>query len=205
MTTLVIARHGNTFGPGDVVTRVGGRTDLPLTEAGLEQGRKLGAYLREHALLPSVIYTSQLRRTLQTAAMAQQEMGLAVPLVPLDMFNEIDYGPDENQPEAAVVARLGADALRAWDMDTIVPPGWLVDVEGIRNAWSAFGLQLVQEHAGSTVLVVTSNGIARFAPVLTGDFEGFKARQNLKIATGALCRFEYADDGWTVATWNLKP
>ena len=33
-TRLVVARHGNTFGPKDVVTRVGGRTDLPLVASG---------------------------------------------------------------------------------------------------------------------------------------------------------------------------
>ena len=32
MKTLIIARHGNTFRPGETPTRVGSRTDLPLVE-----------------------------------------------------------------------------------------------------------------------------------------------------------------------------
>jgi transcriptional regulator GlxA family with amidase domain len=32
MTTLIIARHGNTFEDGETPRRVGARTDLPLSE-----------------------------------------------------------------------------------------------------------------------------------------------------------------------------
>ena len=48
MTTLIIARHGNTFNPGDTPTRVGKHTDMPLVEKGEAQGRALGRYLKEH-------------------------------------------------------------------------------------------------------------------------------------------------------------
>lgn len=44
--TLIIARHGNTFGPDDTPTRVGARTDLPLVESGIQQARLLGTHLR---------------------------------------------------------------------------------------------------------------------------------------------------------------
>ncbi|HAO37083.1 MAG TPA: histidine phosphatase family protein, partial [Hyphomonas sp.] len=37
MARLIIVRHGNTFDKGDTVTRVGGRTDLPLSASGLAQ------------------------------------------------------------------------------------------------------------------------------------------------------------------------
>src|SRR5579862_7485718 len=104
-TCLLIARHGNTFGPGDTVRRVG-ITDLPLSDSGLQQGRNLGVYLRQNQLIPDVIFTSTLKRTLQTAEQAQLTMQTHVPVHPLMIFNEIDYGPDENQPEEYVVARV---------------------------------------------------------------------------------------------------
>ena len=34
-TTLIVVRHGNTFNSGDTILRVGGATDLPLTEKGI--------------------------------------------------------------------------------------------------------------------------------------------------------------------------
>lgn len=206
-TTLLIARHGNTFGPGDVITRVGGRTNLPLVESGLEQALRLGKHLSENNLVPDVIFTSNLQRTAQTAAKAQDAMGISITQQTLSIFNEIDYGPDENKPEDEVVARLGEAALKAWDEHGIVPDGWNVDPQQIIDAWLAFGEQVKRDYAGKTVLVVTSNGIARFAPYLTGDFAGFRAQHKIKISTGALCHFENTNGGdvWACKGWNIKP
>lgn len=201
VTRLLVVRHGNTFGPGDVVTRVG-RTDLPLVESGLAQGRMLGRYLKSIGLVPDAIFTSKLQRTVQTAEQAQAELGTALPLTPLTIFNEIDYGPDENKPEEEVVARLGEAALKLWDSEGVVPDGWNVDPAAIIGNWKAFAAGLAP---GKTAMVVTSNGIARFAPHLTGDFDVFRAAHSIKISTGALCIFENDGRGWACTAWNLKP
>ena len=55
------------------------------------------------------------------------------------------------------------------------------------------------------VMVVTSNGIARFAPYLTGDFAGFARDYNIKLATGALAILEHGATGWIVKEWNIRP
>lgn len=206
VTHLIIARHGNTFGPGDTVTRLG-KTDLPLVDSGLEQGRQLGRYLKQAGLVPDVIFTSQLRRTIQTAEQAQSAMGTHLPQQPLSVFNEIDYGPDENRPEAEVVARLGKETLRAWDMQAVVPDGWKIDPAAIVKNWHDFAADVLKKYTGKMILVVTSNGIARFAPCLTGDFDGFCARHSIKISTGALCLFEHEGvfPHWHCTEWNLKP
>jgi probable phosphoglycerate mutase len=206
LTRLLIARHGNTFGPGDVVTRVG-RTDLPLVESGFEQGRVLGHYLKQDRFVPDVIFTSCLQRTMQTAAQAQEAMGTALVPQALPAFDEVDYGPDENQPETAVIARLGKAALAAWEADGIVPEGWKADSAAIAANWQDFAAGILREHAGKTVLVVTSNGIARFSPHLTGDFAAFRAQHAIKISTGGLCIFESVGLGplWVCTAWNVKP
>src|SRR3990167_6198462 len=131
-TRLLIARHGNTFEPGDIVTRVG-ITDLPLVDSGLIQGQKLGAYLKQNNLIPDMIFTSKLKRAIQTAEQAQNTMKTHLPLERLSIFNEIDYGPDENQPEENVIARVGKEALMAWETKAEVPNGWKVDPETIIN------------------------------------------------------------------------
>ncbi len=51
------------------------------------------------------------------------------PVRPLALLTEVDHGPDEGKTEEAVVARLGAAAIAAWDREGIVPPGWTVDPE----------------------------------------------------------------------------
>jgi len=205
-TRLLIARHGNTFGSGDTVTRLG-KTDLPLVESGLEQGRMLGRYLKREGLIPDIAFTSHLQRTAQTMEQIKLETRETFSCNALTIFNEIDYGPDENQPEKQVVRRVGEDAIKAWDLYAIVPQGWKVDTASIIANWKQFADKLVKEHAGKTILVVTSNGIARFAPHLTGDFEGFRKEHTIKIATGALCVFEHEDGAhhWHCTGWNLKP
>lgn len=204
MTTLIIARHGNTFGAGDTPTRVGKNTDLPLTDKGLEQGAAIGRYIKEHSLIPDVVYASNLQRTQQTAKAAIKASGVSNPIFTLDIFDEIDYGPDENKPEADVIERIGADAIAAWDSDATVPEGWVVDPNEIIQNWMEFGEQIRAFDDNETVLVVTSNGIARFAPHLTNDFEGFTAAHDIKLSTGAMAILTY-DNGWHVQDWNIKP
>ena len=39
MSRVYIVRHGNTFDRGDVILRVGGRTDIPLSTSGIDQAK----------------------------------------------------------------------------------------------------------------------------------------------------------------------
>lgn len=205
--TLLIARHGNTFSEGDILRRVGAGTDIPLVESGRRQAALLGQFLTKEKLIPDLVYSGHLQRAVQTAELALAAMPLPAALTAQqdDIFNEIDYGPDEGKPETAVIARLGAEALQAWDRDAVVPAGWNVNPAELVQNWLDFGAEIAAKHAGKTVLVVTSNGIARFAPYLTGDFDGFKAQHNIKLSTGAVSRLDYDGAKWQTVFWNMRP
>ncbi|MEM6780510.1 MAG: histidine phosphatase family protein [Pseudomonadota bacterium] len=205
MTKLIIARHGNTFGPNDTATRVGARTDLPLVESGEEQARKIGTWLQETRNIPDVVYASELQRTQQTARIAIKQSGVPNPVYTLDIFNEIDYGPDENKPEADVIARIGEQAIQDWDEHTKVPDGWKVDPDQIIQNWKDFADQIRAHDDNETVLVVTSNGIARFAPHILDDFEAFAKNHKIKLSTGALAVLEFDGSQWICNDWNFKP
>jgi probable phosphoglycerate mutase len=202
MTILIIARHGNTFESGETPRRVGARTDMNLTAKGLEQGKNLGTHLKTQNLLPIAIFTSHLKRTIQTA---QEIMKAAeLPLTPQasDIFNEIDYGPDENKTEDEVIARIGGAAIKAWEEHATLPDGWSPDANTIIENWKKFAQQISKDHPNDIILVVTSNGIARFALNLPDS------RQNvdLKLATGAYGILEHTPEtGWTVKGWNIRP
>ncbi len=209
-TRLIIARHGNTFRPGDTITRVGASTDLPLVET--QKGTAIGRYLRETGWIPSVIISSPLRRTMETARLAADAAGIdPTHIISDERFREIDYGPDENKPEDAVIARIGQAAMDAWNCDAIVPHGWEVSPVEIEQTWLALSRELESDYTNQTVLVVTSNGIARFAPVLTeGGIDAFKIRRqlaHLKIGTGRLSVFEKSssDNYWQCVDWNRLP
>jgi probable phosphoglycerate mutase len=205
MTVLIIARHGNTFEDDELPRRVGARTDIPLTEKGREQARMIGKWLKESENIPDVVFYSYLRRTRETAALALEECGKTVPMRMDVIFNEIDYGPDENKTEAETIARIGASAIKDWDGKAIVPSGWIADPAAIAANWISFGVGIKTEFPTGKILVVTSNGIARFAPHMTGDFENFRARNNIKLATGALCVLRHDGMKWDIEAWNIRP
>lgn len=205
MNTILIARHGNTFDSGDTVVRVGRRTDLPLSQSGLSQAESLGKFLKDRHKNISAAFTSNLKRTVETAQVALQQAKINIPIEPLSIFDEIDYGPDEAKTEKEVIHRLGAQALHDWNTLAVVPKGWDVNPELIVENWKTFADDMLEKFPNQTVLVVTSNGIARFAPYLTHDFISFSEKHDIKLSTGAVASLSYRDEKWDVDYWNEKP
>lgn len=199
MKTLIIARHGNTFRPGETPTRVGAGTDLPLVEE--ERARGIGKYLKKQGYMPTKIYAAPLKRTMETAELAAQELGFSGSIERLNDLTEIDYGPDENKTEDAVIARIGQKAIDLWNAKAIVPPGWKVDPEKLAKVWCDFAESIGENE---TVMAVSSNGVIRFAPYITGDYDAFCAEHDIKVATGGVCVFVYENGVWTAKEWNVK-
>lgn len=201
-TRLVVARHGNTFDPGDIVRRVGARTDLPLSKSGQQQAQRLGSALPTHGLIPDIVYAAPLLRTRQTAELALATIPLVCPIQILPQLTEIDYGPDEGQAETDVVARIGAQALRDWEEKHIVPNGWRVDPAALKKMWEALAACIRADAADKTMLCVTSNGIARFALNLAASGAG---QYTPKLATGAYGVLMSTPTGWQIESWNTRP
>lgn len=224
MRTLIIARHGNTFRPGETPTRVGARTDLPLTEE--ERARGIGRYLLARGVIPTRILAAPLLRTRTTAALAAQELGIPPEEVQIDArFTEIDYGEDENKTEQEVARRLGrcaavaagqkadaippeqleelgAQVIELWNSRAVVPDGWRVDPHALMGTWRRLADEIAE---GEVLLCVSSNGIIRFAPVITGDYEAFCASHDIKVPTGGVCIFTSENhEPWCCKVWGIK-
>lgn len=194
MTRVFILRHGNTFDKGDAVTRVGGRTDLPLSESGRAQALALAAHFAGHVFASA--RSGPLKRTRQTAQ-AILEAQATPPELLTDLFlREIDYGPDENRPEEDVVARIGRPALDAWEREGVPPPGWRVDPDALVGNWQETLSELAETPGDH--LIVTSNGIARFALPAVGDARAGKLR------TAAWGVLRLTGDGFVVDDWDVR-
>jgi len=204
-TRIIIARHGNTFTKDQTPLRVGARTDLPLVET--ERGTNIGKYLKKLVLYPSAVFAAPLHRTMETARLAIAALDRDIPLIEDKRFTEIDYGPDEAKTEEEVIARIGQKAMDDWNSSAVVPDGWNVSVNGIIKAWKDFAEEVERDYHGKNVLVVSSNGIIRFAPHLTGNFKKFSENFDIKVGTGGVCILEKEDGDkhWTVASWGIKP
>lgn len=200
---FVIVRHGNTFAPGEPPRRIGARTDLPLTEAGVAQAQALGGHFASLGWRFGRVLVSPLSRTRQTAqAILEHQVEAAAP-ESCEWLREIDHGPDENQPEEAVLARIGAKALADWDARAEPPPGWIVEAEARLAGWQA----LFDAPAEERVLIVTSNGAARFA-LLTGGLAGGVTSRlpSLKLATGSYGVVTRSASGvLDVPVWGHRP
>lgn len=192
MTRLVIVRHGNTFAAGEEPRRVGARTDLPLTEAGVEQARALGWHFAKNRVQFDRVLSSPLLRTRHTASeIVDKEPETA------DFLIEIDHGPDENQTEDAVIARIGREALEGWERSLVEPPGWDVGAEWRIAAWQDF-----VRTADGTILLVTSNGAARFALAALGLMGEDGA---LKLRTGSYGVIDIHGSAVRLVGWNHRP
>lgn len=205
MLTLLIARHGNTFDKDDTLLRVGKKTNLSLSTSGKIQAQRLGNYLQDKYPTIDSVYCSNLLRTQQTAQLALENIKNKPQIEIRDFLDEIDYGPDEGKPEAQVVARIGEPALQQWEEKAIAPQGWIVSPQQIIDDWKSFANSLTKKYTQpKTILVVTSNGTARFSPHITEKFEEFLQQNKIKMATGAISQFSFKDNVWQIQYWNKK-
>jgi broad specificity phosphatase PhoE len=197
--TFVIVRHGDTFAPGEPPRRIGARTDLPLVESGRAQAAALGAAFARRGWRFDRIVAAPLRRARETAEAIRAALPDAPAPEPAAFLAEIDHGPDEDRAEPEVVARVGAAALAAWDARGEPPPGWQVDPAARRAAWRA-----LYAHAGDeTLLLVTSNGAARFA--LLAEPALAQGLATLKLRTGAFGVIRATPAGLARLAWDERP
>lgn len=203
---FIIVRHGNTFEAGETPRRIGARTDLPLTAKGMAQAAALGAHFAALGVHFRRAFVSPLARTRQTAAaiLSGQNGAPALPQK-AEFLREIDHGPDEDATEDAIRARIGPDALAAWDRDAIAPPDWQVEAETRTAAWRVLFAR--SRHEDGPTLLVTSNGAARFAlladPALT---EAARALPSMKLPTGGYGVIAVGASGTLeLREWGTRP
>lgn len=205
--TFVIVRHGNTFADHEAARRIGARTDLPLVASGHEQARRLGGYFVEQGWRFDTILCSPLLRTRETAEAIRGAFDDAPTVIPAPLLAEIDHGPDEDRIESEVIARIGSDALAAWETHGVAPPGWVVDAPARLAGWRAlFAAPTPTGQAYSTTLLVTSNGAARFALLADAALiTQANARDSLKLRTGAFGIIRRSDAGLQLVDWDRRP
>jgi broad specificity phosphatase PhoE len=201
MTRLVIVRHGNTFETGEPPRRIGARTDLPLTAAGVAQAEALARHFAANGIAFDRVLSGELKRTRQTA----EAIADGQPIETAPFLTEIDHGPDEGQPEASVIDRIGNDAITLWETEWVAPEGWEVGAQWRLLAWREFVERVAEELPGGTILLVTSNGAARFALAALGLKPG-ENRAGVKFRTGSYGVLEVGSGAdFRLLGWDTRP
>lgn len=196
--TLIILRHGNTFEPDELPRRIGS-TDLPLTPQGEAQIRETADCLFKKQLIPELILSAPLRRTKRSAELLQEKMPANI--LYLSELSEIDHGPDENKTEDEVRTRLGP-AWVQWQEHGIVPQDWGADEQALLMRWEQIAaLCRASFRDIDTIVCVTSQGIARFAPLYVKHPQARTQAFRLNTAHYSILQ-QHAPDSWTIKAWN---
>jgi ribonuclease H / adenosylcobalamin/alpha-ribazole phosphatase len=147
-TVTVLLRHGQT--PMSVQKRYAGRSDVPLTDVGVQQAAAAAKRLASAGL--GVIVTSPLLRAAQTAQEVAAVTGAAV--VTDEGFRETDFGAWEGLTFAEVRERWPAE-VTAWLADPeVAPPGGESFADVSLRVTAALH-RVLAAREGQTVLIVS--------------------------------------------------
>lgn len=206
---LILARHGNTFNPGEPVVWIGSRNNLPLVKAGEAQAAKLGNCLQQAPVKITAIYAGPLLRMISYAKIVAASAHSLLPLHIDERLNEIDYGGWSGLTQRAVCEQFGNDAFIEWDRDSQWPQnsGWGESENAVKTRILDFVQSLLQTHdPHERILVVASNGCLRyFLHLIPLQFAASVKNATLKLATGHIAQLTYAKPQWQLDYWNQSP
>ena len=169
---IYVARHGQT--EWNVLCKVCGRTDLPLTERGLEQARALALEAEKCNL--DIIIASPMLRAQQTAQAVAERCGLNV--LTDERLIEQDYGECEG------LDRLDPTFLSCKRNFATRYPGGESMLDLAHRVYG-FLEDLKVKYPGKTVLLVCHGGVMRsirsyFEDMTNEEYFGFSA-DNAKL------------------------
>lgn len=129
--TLILLRHGQSeWNQKNLFT---GWVDVRLTEQGQSEAKRAGELLREHDMLPDVLYTSVLSRAIQTSNLALDEADrLWIPVKRSWRLNERHYGALQGLNKAETLEKYGEEQFMEWRRSFDTPPPALDDA----SEWS---------------------------------------------------------------------
>ena len=149
MTRFILVRHGQTAWNRD--ERFRGRFDLLLNETGLRQAYAAAIHLKEYPV--AAIYASPLKRTLETAKVIANQLGL--PVKPLEGLIDIDFGKWQGM-SATEAAKNNGKLLKTWleQPHKMKFPGG-ESLEIVRQRVTGAVEMLAAKHPDQTVILVS--------------------------------------------------
>jgi broad specificity phosphatase PhoE len=192
---LLIARHGQTAWNHEA--RLQGQTDVPLSDFGREQARRLGERLASEQI--DSAYTSDLGRCWNTAEIALA--GRDVALTPVPGLREVNLGAWQGRTRAELRAENAADV--AWvdeDIENRAPPGGESRAQLQRRVVAAFA-EIVARHADGQLFVVSHGGALRayLCWLLLADL---RAGRRIELDNCGLTVLELDRDRPMLLRWN---
>ena len=186
-TRIYLVRHGATTLSAE--DRFAGATNVPLSDEGRGQVRKLAARLASDKL--SAVYASPLGRTMETGSILAAPHGLEV--FPRPGLREISHGHWEGLTRAEVDQRFPGEA-NEWEKDpyTFAPTEGESGLAVAARALPAL-IEIVRAHPGGKVLIASHKATIRILLSALLGFDPRRYRDNLDQSPAALNIVDFRD------------
>lgn len=118
---LILLRHGNSvWNQANLFT---GWVDVDLSDLGRSEAKRAGALLAESGLKPDILFTSVLKRAINTAHIALDQIDRNwIPTVRSWKLNERHYGALQGLDKAETLDKYGPEQFQTWRRSFDVPP-----------------------------------------------------------------------------------
>ena len=179
-TRIFLIRHGATILTAE--DRFAGSTDVPLSDEGRAQVRRLAARLSDDGI--TAVFASPMGRTVETASILAEPHGLEVKT--RDGLREISHGHWEQMTRKEVDEKYPEEAA-AWEEDpyTFAPTGGESGL-GVTSRALPVLMDIVRENPGGRVLVVSHKATIRLLLSSLLGFDPRRYRDNLDQNPAAL-------------------
>ena len=123
---LILLRHGNSvWNQKNLFT---GWVDVDLSDQGREEAKRAGELLGESGLKPDVLFTSVLRRAINTAHIALDQIDRNwIPTIRSWRLNERHYGSLQGLDKAETLEKYGPEQFQIWRRSYDTPPPEIAD------------------------------------------------------------------------------
>ncbi|MEW5801037.1 MAG: histidine phosphatase family protein [bacterium] len=201
MLKILVIRHGETSWNKEKIFR--GRVDISLSEIGQKQAGLLGRRLSIHPI--KSIYTSPLKRAVETALAVQKGQTGSTPIIQDDHLIDIDYGSWEKKSHLQVRQEY-PEPYEQWlraPHTVQIPDG--ENLSSIRQRIEIFLDKLVIQHGqvedSATIAVISHRVIIKilFCSVLGLDNSHF---WQVKQDTAGLSILDYQAERFILASLN---
>jgi 2,3-bisphosphoglycerate-dependent phosphoglycerate mutase len=153
---LILLRHGNSvWNQANLFT---GWVDVDLSDQGRTEAKRAGELLQESGLKPEVLFTSVLKRAINTAHIALDQIDRNwIPTIRSWRLNERHYGALQGLDKAETLAKYGPELFQTWRRSFDVPPPEIADDNKYSQAhderYAGLGSELPKTECLKDVLV----------------------------------------------------
>lgn len=194
-TRLIAIRHGET--DWNAQSRLQGQLDIELNERGRAQAQALARALQTEPI--DALYSSDLRRALDTAQPLAQAVGLRV--CARATLRERTFGSFEGMTYAEIDERHPADAARWRRRDPDFAIGGGESLAGFHTRCVSAVMAIAEAHAAQTVAIVAHGGVLD-ALYRAAMRIGMQAQRTWELGNAGINRLLWSPQGLAVVGWN---